>query len=292
MQKLSEESKYCLSTNDYKSNLLSSAKNTIYNNNNSSKFNKNIINFIKQKKNFFMQNNFDEKGAKKFLFSKELALREIQIIEEMSEDKSKNDIINKCDIDKTEKPQIENNLINKRTFSLRKKKIKKGKTMKNLKNNEMIKTNESSNKFDGLEKDEFIYKCIIENINESEDELFKKIHKKLNEVKIKREEKNNMDISKSDKKKRIKNNNKEVKINPFAFSEFAKNLMISEKIKLSGIDCNDNNIENKIHSNVNEIYSTSIKKEKTTMKDKKKKILKNDINSDKELLVNLLSHFI
>ena len=55
--------------------------------------------------------------------------------------------------------------------------------MKNLKNNEMIKTNESSNIFDGLEKDEFIYKCIIENINESEDELFKKYIKSLMKLK-------------------------------------------------------------------------------------------------------------
>ena len=44
MQKLSEESKYCLSTNDYKSNLLSSAKNTIYNNFNKIKLYKSIHN--------------------------------------------------------------------------------------------------------------------------------------------------------------------------------------------------------------------------------------------------------
>jgi hypothetical protein len=51
--------------------------------------NLNIINFIKQKKRFFIENSFDNKGTIQFLASKEIAMRVIKLDDEII-DKNKN----------------------------------------------------------------------------------------------------------------------------------------------------------------------------------------------------------
>ena len=51
--------------------------------------NLNIINFIKQKKRFFIENSFDNKGTREFLASKEIAMRVIKLDDEII-DKNKN----------------------------------------------------------------------------------------------------------------------------------------------------------------------------------------------------------
>ena len=56
---------------------------------NKKKKNLNLINFIKQKKKFFIENSFDNKGTREFLASKEIAMRVIKLDDEII-DKNKN----------------------------------------------------------------------------------------------------------------------------------------------------------------------------------------------------------
>ena len=59
--------------------------------NQSTKKNINVIDFIKQKKRFIIQNVFDLKGTREFLASKEVAMRVIKLNDEIIEDIKKND---------------------------------------------------------------------------------------------------------------------------------------------------------------------------------------------------------
>ena len=54
--------------------------------NQSTKKNINIIEFIKQKKRFILENAFDLKGTREFLASKEVAMRVIKLNDEIIED--------------------------------------------------------------------------------------------------------------------------------------------------------------------------------------------------------------
>ena len=55
----------------------------------------NIINFIKQKKRFCIENSFDNRGTREFLASKEVAMRVIQLNDEIIEEQNKNNLTNK-----------------------------------------------------------------------------------------------------------------------------------------------------------------------------------------------------
>ena len=55
----------------------------------------NIINFIKQKKRFFIENSFDNKGTREFLASKEVAMRVIKLNDEIIEEQKNNHLTNK-----------------------------------------------------------------------------------------------------------------------------------------------------------------------------------------------------
>ena len=59
--------------------------------NQTTKKNINVIDFIKQKKRFIIQNVFDLKGTREFLASKEVAMRVIKLNDEIIEDIKKND---------------------------------------------------------------------------------------------------------------------------------------------------------------------------------------------------------
>ena len=141
---------------------------------NKKKKNLNLINFIKQKKKFFIENSFDNKGTREFLASKEIAMRVIKLDDEIidkniNKKKNKNKNLTNKDIIKLEFMDIDDNTYNnlenhksskaagKRTISPRKsrktskriisqkdilkienkktKKSKKSKKTKNLKNN-------------------------------------------------------------------------------------------------------------------------------------------------------------
>ena len=87
----------------------------------------NIIDFIKQKNKFFIEDSFDAKGTREFLASKEVAMRVIKLNDEIIEDKintkeysvSQNNLI-KLDRDIPDAKHQSNKIINKRTISPRK----------------------------------------------------------------------------------------------------------------------------------------------------------------------------
>ena len=156
----------------------------------------NIIEFIKQKNKFFIENSFDVKGTKEFLASKEVAMRAIKLNEEILEDKKinnkyfiKNNNYLKSDIFENEKKQKCSKVTRKRTISPRKsrkrckiisdkdiqfdEKLTCQKEIK--KSNKKIKDNNIFDKNDSHEDN--IYKFFIENANEPEDKFQKKLKK-------------------------------------------------------------------------------------------------------------------
>jgi hypothetical protein len=81
--------------------------------------NLNIINFIKQKKRFFIENSFDNKGTIQFLASKEIAMRVIKLDDEIidkninkKKNKNKNKNLTNKDIIKLEFMDIDDNTFN------------------------------------------------------------------------------------------------------------------------------------------------------------------------------------
>ena len=73
--------------------------------------NLNIINFIKQKKRFFIENSFDNKGTIEFLASKEIAMRVIKLDDEII-DKNKNKNITNKNLQKMNFLDIDENTYN------------------------------------------------------------------------------------------------------------------------------------------------------------------------------------
>ena len=59
------------------------------------KKNNNLINFIKQKNKFFIENSFDNKGTIEFLASKEIAMRAIKLNDEIIEEQKNNGLTHK-----------------------------------------------------------------------------------------------------------------------------------------------------------------------------------------------------
>jgi hypothetical protein len=213
----------------------------------------NIIDFINQKDKFKIQSEFDEKGARNFLLSKEKAMMEIQLNDDESQisNYSNNNTLKeekrKTKKTKTKKYSIENS----KQASPRKKKGKseKNKDLKKVKTEKIskIKNNKYFSKIDQNDSidPDHLYKFIIENADESEEIFMKKLSKEIkivqnNKNKGKDKDKINKKIYKSvtnDKLSLPKTN----KLNPFYFSETAKNLMNNENIEISNIK-NDNTI--------------------------------------------------
>ena len=234
----------------------------------------NIIEFIKQKNKFFIENSFDVKGTKEFLASKEVAMRAIKLNEEIIEDKKinnedfiKNNNYLKSDIFENEKKQKCSKVTRKRTISPRKsrkrckiisdkdiqfdEKLTCQKEIK--KSNKKIKDNNIFDKNDSHEDN--IYKFFIENANEPEDKFQKKLKKELKKVesikkKVPKKEKTipRKSLSKNDLKfKRPKRMNSVIMPKSretqsiFLFSEINKKLMKDDDLNISSIDENNNN---------------------------------------------------
>ena len=194
--------------------LLSKTKNKKSTNNNITSSKKKILNlieFIKQKNKFFIQSAFDANGTREFLASKEVAMREIKINDEIIDENLTN--LKKVKFDSNNKIEYENNKNKnspkipngKRTISPRKsrkshkmkstiqlfpkdniiepKRTKKSKKFKHNKSNIII-FNKENNDNDSIHND--IYKFIIENANESEENFNKKLQKKLKKVEKKK----------------------------------------------------------------------------------------------------------
>ncbi len=278
----------------------------------------NILNFIKLKDKFYLQDFFDEKGTNNFLVSKKNALMEIILDDEVSEE---NPLCSDNKINHSVGKKIkENNKNHKNKNCKRKHKLKTITPIKSNKNKESIQKNETittshvkndrkiatiktqqtsnkknqtnniNNSFDSSSKrsndtndSNYIYKYIIDNPNESDDKLYKKLkkeikkteHKKLNKRKSLYMNNNNVPgINNNDYcyTPKVKNNKN---LNPFNFSQKATNLMMTETIELSSIDDKD------INSNKREKIKNN-KIEKYILNDE-------DILSNEESLLHIIS---
>jgi hypothetical protein len=204
----------------------------------------NIYNFIKQKNKFFISNFFDEKESKKFMESKDLALKEIKLNDKIDNYKNTNAKPNNS-------PQLKND-------GFKREKYLKKKSKNNEKNNNNDKTNNNEgvncylfNTINNCENDSndnnYIYKFIIDNVDEPEDNFHQKLKKEIKRVESKRYNNTNQSNSNigraftSKKKDRnsIKVNASEKsnqKLNLFNLSEKTKNLMVGDDINVSSIN--------------------------------------------------------
>ena len=183
------------------------------------------------KNHLYIENIFDEKGAKKFLESKEIALMEMKLddnIEQVKKSPSKKESKKKSIIAK------------KKTISPRKNKRKSKKRVK-LESN--LNTCDSKNekyytKIDKIDLDNSnIYKFIIENANDSDDSFMEKLDKEVKRVRTSKIIKNYQNTYKNkDNINKIHRSSKSYKkLIPFIFDEKAKNLMTNEDFKVSAI---------------------------------------------------------
>ena len=280
--------------------------------NQSTKKNINVIDFIKQKKRFIIQNVFDLKGTREFLASKEVAMRVIKLNDEIIEDIKKND--EDSDIKVIYNTNVGDNMDN-----LRKKVNKKISAIP-------VKSKFKSNKEIFLDLD--IKKFIKDKINskESQDNLSPKPKiKSKKSKKIKKESYENKGELVSPKKKsndklsiiNLTSKKKEYSSSvltkhkqtqsQFLFSEINQKLMADDELNLSGISNRnmspklnykskpkddiyysqinnfkifDENIKNKINEDI-------IEEDKSQENDKEN--LEFQINSEKESLISILS---
>lgn len=259
----------------------------------------NIINFIKQKNKFYISNFFDEKEVKMFLESKEIALKRIVLNDEIENTNNNISIT------------INNQKENSTSPSKKKNKIDKNKISNENKNDDKSSDSESNfniietvNNCENSKDNSFIYKFIIDNANESEDNFHKKLKKEIKKVATKKNNINNKNINNSGRtqtsnKKNDKNSIKVniseksgARVNPFKYSEINRNLMIGNDIEVSSINDDDSKSPERIQT-----------KNLTILEDKKDDTNKNlniksnsnnqmGINSDHESLISILSGLI
>ena len=280
--------------------------------NQTTKKNINVIDFIKQKKRFIIQNVFDLKGTREFLASKEVAMRVIKLNDEIIEDIKKND-------EDSDIKDIYNTNVGDNMDNLRKKVNKKISTIP-------VKSKFKSNKEIFLDLD--IKKFIKDKINskESQDNLSPKPKiKSKKSKKIKKESYENKGELVSPKKKsndklsiiNLTSKKKEYSSSvltkhkqtqsQFLFSEINQKLMADDELNLSGIS--NRNMSPKLnykskpkddiyYSQINnfKIFDENIKNkinediiEEDKIKENDKENLEFQINSEKESLISILS---
>jgi len=284
--------------------------------NQSTKKNINVIDFIKQKKRFIIENVFDLKGTREFLASKEVAMRVIKLNDEIIEDIKKND-------EDSDIKEIYNTNIGENMDNIRKKVNKKISTIP-------IKSKFKSNKEIFLDLDLKKFKKeltkIKDKLNAQEDNLSPK--PKIKSKKSKKNKKESYEnkaelvspkkksndklpiINLSSKKKEYSSSvlpkHKQTQ-SQFLFSEINKKLMADDELNLSGISSRNMspkmNYKSKLkddiyYSQVNnfKIFDENIKNkinediiEEDKSKENDKGNLEFQINSDKESLISILS---
>lgn len=278
-----EESLFKNQTNSYNIHLSHNYKEELY---------KKFSVFLQSKK-FKISNQFDEKNSKKFLDSKNDAMEEIQLNDELLELDTKNKIVNN---------KKDNN-----------KRSKYGSSLKLKTQYVNVKTTDTDNKLDyntthKIDNDNsndsnFIYKFILDNANVSEEIFLKKLKNQMKsmENKNRNSAKNFSKFadSKIDKGKQIINKRQSLfkGQNPFKFSDLAKNLMINEKIEASSIKSSSSvGSKNKNNKRNNDNEKEIVINDNILKKDAKNKINKSiddiEIDSDKESIINILSSFV
>ena len=272
----------------------------------------NIIDFIKQKNRFILQNSFDTKGTREFLASKEVAMRVIKLNDEIIEEDKKNNEdfvikgINNSNIGK-DMAKNKHKLKNKISGVPIKAKFKSNKEIfydidfkkfkKELKN---TKENLNSKGTNGklIHKKKSKHKKTIKSHIESPG-------KNRNFYSSKKEfGRNQLSVSTSPKKIHSSNILPLHIQSQFLFSEINKKLMADDELNLSGIDENNDRNSTCKH-NIKEIYYSDINNEskfknklknniaKEIFEDDKSQSKNKDIicpnNSDKESLISILS---
>ena len=303
---------------------LSNFSTKIGTNNTKSNSNKNIkkienpLEFIKQKKKFNIHNLFDKNGTKDFLESREKAMMEIKLDDEIIVNDTKKEIkvnpaistINqKININKETKnsksrkrrtvelpsnhfkQKKNDSLIQKSNISKMKKKdnpkkhsaiymsekISRNNSIDDSKdNNDNNKSNDNiliiERKISDSKDSNYLYKFIIDNANEPDEQFYKKldkIQKKRNDKKIRSEISKNNSGKKEKELKRFnsdKNWRYTNKNNIFMFSEKAKNLMKNDSLEISSIDIKkESEIKSPKKYQSMKIKSSNIKDKKTSL---------------------------
>ena len=283
----------------------------------------NIISFIQQKNKFYISNYFNEKEAKKFLESKDIALKRIKLNDEIENINNNNRITNKdCNLQKMEikdEKKMKHRIQKGHSVSPRKKRIKNlNDKNKILNHNKNEKNKNNDKKSDGViinfkiintetncnndSKDNNKY--IIDNEDESEDNFHKKLKKEIKAVKTDKNISNNKNVNNSRRtqishKNKYKNNIKvnmsekgDKKMNPFEYSEIIKNLMVGKEIEVSSI--NDETPKSP-QRNQTKIFTTLENKKDDTNKnlnDKNNSNSQISYNSSHESLMSILSDLI
>ena len=239
--------------------------------------NNNIINFIKQKKKFFIENSFDYKGTREFLASKEVAMRVIKLNDEIIEEQKNNNLSNNNsikmhfldteeDLPKNYKRNKSSKVEGKKTISPRKSrktnkkmisdnqitklgniKIKKHKMDKKVKNENKGKHN-SINLIENSNKDTDKENIIIfdKESNDSQSEIFKFIIDHANEEEENFDKMLKKELEKvgnlKNKKNKVKKNasKKDLKLPPKRFNSvvFLKNRKTESIFQFSEINKN------------------------------------------------------
>lgn len=225
----------------------------------------NVVNFIKQKKKFILENSFDIKGTREFLASKEVAMRVIKLNDEIIEEDKK--IEDDFVVPGIYDTNVGDDYANIKNAS---KKIAGVQVKNKFRSNKDIFFNMDLKKF----KKELI--TIKDGIKESKNDL---IHKKKSKKKLKKNTKESSDkqVTPLSHKKKIDDNFLKIDFSPkkmlsscglplqkreesqFLFSELNKKLMADEGLNLSGIS--GKNISPKINKNSlqNDVFFTDIK---------------------------------
>lgn len=300
MIRYNEGQKYLFSSQNSK---FKSMKNSTTN---SSKKDFSIIDFIQQKNKFKIQDGFDEIETKKFLSSKENALKEIILNEDIEEIKNSvnNIILMEEKVQKNKKFRLSTKIRKEKSASPRRKKEKKKKN-NNIKivKTDSDKLKEKNKNITDIDDNKFIYKFIIYNADEPEDIFMSKLNQEIQKVESNKISKNKKEKSKINKKNyKLCINNKEIlmkkdiNLNPFNFSKKAKNLMINDDIEISEIDNHNTITPDKYKLNTIATYCTSNKRESTKINlyteqeipENNNNINNKDIN-DNESLLSILS---
>lgn len=311
--------------------------------------NLNLINFIKQKKKFFIGNSFDKKGTREFLASKEVALKAIKLNDEIVEDNTNNKnyltnknvekinikVLNDKESDtkknKISKLKVKRTLSPKKSRKIKQKfksakeivniKHKKSKKLRKNKKEEYKIENNENNMYilDNSSSNSNIYKFFIDNAFEEENNFNKKLKKELKKVvNLQKNKDTNTDIiktkgkslSKKDLKLRprkinsvISNKKKDVQ-SIFMFNEINQKLMENDDINVSSIAGDNDSKNNKLNkTNIKRTFG-SIQMDNKQIKDQiknnlskiididkdgNKRLSRNDLNSDKESIISILS---
>ena len=225
------------------------------------------LDFIRQKKKFIIQDSFDKRGSKNFLKSKEEAMMEIILDDEIFDENKNKYNTNNSFIETNADTTYTKNIERRRRMNtispvLRKRKTKNGKSkysnfVKNIDENANTekKNNDNYNIFinnknnDNSKGSDYLYKFILDNANETEDNFQKKFDKIVKEAENQQKNKNlkkakyhsTLYENQGNSHRYNSTKNKKKKISIFEFSEQAKLLMKKEGLEESSISSTSNN---------------------------------------------------